>query len=297
MLSWSFSRHQLFELCERKYNYHYYLSKGGWKNTASEETQKAFQLKKLVTLPMVTGSIAHDVIENAILNISNEQPDSEELYNRFTKELHAKLKNQEVKLFEKYYNSPDFTKESFAKTLEKFKKVFDNFLESKTWHMLLDEPDRFKALSVEQFDTFKMSGIPVYAAMDLLLYDEGNDLAFIVDWKTGKPNSYDRIQLLFYSLYAMDKYNLELGRIVCVNEYLSTGEYLDFMPDEQDLEMAYDIQEYSISDMKDLLIDVDNNIPLQIGMFEAKPMDWKCASCSFKEICGDRFAEGGDTFD
>lgn len=291
MLSWSFSRHQLFELCERKYNYHYYLSKGGWQPEASEETKKAFELKKLVTLPMLTGSIAHDVIENAILNIHKEQPDDTELYNRFARILYFQLKNKKAKLFEQYYESPDLNQKSFNKLLDKFKEVFKNFVNSKTWHMLLDEPDRFKALSVEQFDTFQMSGIPVYAAMDLLLYDEGNDLAFIIDWKTGKPSSYDRIQLLFYSLYAMDKYNLELGRIVCVNEYLATGGYADFMPNEQDLDMAYDIQEYSIADMKGLLANVEKNVPMPSGFFEAKPKEWKCKSCSFKEICDVKLEE------
>ncbi len=61
--SWSASRDRLFRSCPRAYFYNYYGYWNGWNDRADESTKLIYKLKKLQSLPLLAGSIVHDVIQ------------------------------------------------------------------------------------------------------------------------------------------------------------------------------------------------------------------------------------------
>ena len=64
--SWSFSRHNSFETCKRKYYYSYYGCWGGWDKNADEKIKMLYALNKMTSLPMLAGSIVHDEVERTL---------------------------------------------------------------------------------------------------------------------------------------------------------------------------------------------------------------------------------------
>ena len=62
-LSWSHSRRNTFEECQRKYFYHYYGSWEGWLRTASSRQKELYLHKKLTNRWMWMGTVVHKAIE------------------------------------------------------------------------------------------------------------------------------------------------------------------------------------------------------------------------------------------
>ena len=62
ILGWSATRYDLFSLCKRRYFFHYYA-----KYDLEIQVRRLTRFKELVTLPLETGGIVHQVIE-ALLN-------------------------------------------------------------------------------------------------------------------------------------------------------------------------------------------------------------------------------------
>jgi len=62
ILGWSATRYDLFSVCKRKYFFHYYA-----KYDLEIQVRQLTRFKELVTLPLETGGIVHQVIE-ALLN-------------------------------------------------------------------------------------------------------------------------------------------------------------------------------------------------------------------------------------
>src|SRR5690554_3955823 len=79
--SWSFSRHQTFSSCHRKYYYHYYASHNGWEEQAPELAALAYRLKKITNLYTTLGDAVHKAAENlvSLIRRGRELPDAAEV--------------------------------------------------------------------------------------------------------------------------------------------------------------------------------------------------------------------------
>ena len=62
-LSWSHSRRNTFEECQRKYFYQYYGSWEGWLWNATQRQKELYLHKKLVNRWMWMGTVVHKTIE------------------------------------------------------------------------------------------------------------------------------------------------------------------------------------------------------------------------------------------
>jgi CRISPR/Cas system-associated exonuclease Cas4 (RecB family) len=136
-------------------------------------------------------------------------------------------------------------------------------------------------LSIEQLDSFSFDGVQIFAIPDFALY---NQEYMLYDWKTGKPNDNNRLQLSLYIFYAMAKYKATKGQIKIIPVYL-TQDDVSFEPIQPlDIDTVKNYIRDSIKDMKDVLSDVENNTA-DIENFPLTADLWKCHSCKFKELC------------
>src|SRR5690554_1475593 len=79
--SWSFSRHQTFSSCHRKYYYQYYASHNGWEQQGTELATTAYRLKKITNLYTTLDDAVHKVAENLVrlARKGNKLPEASEV--------------------------------------------------------------------------------------------------------------------------------------------------------------------------------------------------------------------------
>lgn len=290
--SWSLSRDNTMSMCEKKYGYHYYVSQNGWSFKASPDAQQAFKLKKLATPEMLIGKIIHDLIEEVFNSLVGYQAvmNEQQMFERFVKDLKKEFLDPKTSLFHLHYNERG--SRTFNELTESYKHVFTNFFNSETWKMVTEDPSSYEIISFEQFETFELNGITVYAVMDLVIHDIGNDIYYIIDWKTGKQNPNDTTQLMFYKIHFLMKHEVESDRVFCVNEYLNSGQNTRFNPDEETLnQVINEMFVPSVERMQKLLTSEVSNTPLPIEMFKGCNNAKVCSLCNFKELCKPKVLE------
>ncbi|KPV58165.1 hypothetical protein QJ48_18160 [Paenibacillus sp. A3] len=64
--SWSLSRHNVFEECQRKYFYNYYASHNGWLKESPIENQVVYRLKQITNLYLIFGESVHEIAQYII---------------------------------------------------------------------------------------------------------------------------------------------------------------------------------------------------------------------------------------
>lgn len=290
--SWSLSRDNLLSSCEKKYGYHYYVAQNGWSFKASKQAQKAFQLKKLATPEMLAGKIIHELIEDvfrALLDLKHV-PSEKELFDKFGSLLREEYKKNKDSLFHNHYEE---TNDSLEEIIERYSAVFSNFFQSNTWKMVTDDPSSYDVVSFEEFETFEIDDVTIYAIMDLVIHDIGNDLYYIIDWKTGKKGYHGTAQLMLYKIHFLSKHeDIESERVFCVNEYLRLNDYVIFNPEEEELQHLLNSMFLpSVERMKGLLTSVESNTPMPIEMFKGCNVRAVCELCNFKEMCKPKILE------
>ena len=67
--SWSKSRHEKLQECPRAYYFNYYRSWGGWEADAPKDVRELYVLKKLANRYTWAGSIVHDSLRDALLDM------------------------------------------------------------------------------------------------------------------------------------------------------------------------------------------------------------------------------------
>lgn len=290
-LTWSFSRDRLFKDCKRAYFYNYYASWGGWDKSAEDFAKKAYLLKNVRNVDAWIGDIVHQIIKwilenkkNSIdVSLDSARKQAKQLLMKTYEQSHKKMWKKNIKynlnLFEHYYGI-ELTRQDLAVKLSKVTKSLNNFYKHGINSSFADlKKESF--LSIDQLDSFLFDGIKVFAIPDFALK---KDKYVLYDWKTGKPSEKDRLQLSFYILYAMQKWNLNLEDIDISAVYLIQDD-VSFLPIEPvDMKTVKEYITESIIKMKNLLSDVENN-KADISNFDRTDQDWRCKNCKFKEIC------------
>jgi hypothetical protein len=115
-----------------------------------------------------------------------------------------------------------------------------------------------------------------------LVYEKGEGIE-IVDWKTGAGEA-DRLQFLVYAIFACEEYEV-LPEQITVTEYSLLGDG----PREHrfsagDLNDGVDYIRNSITEMKSMLGDPDNNTA-SMKDFPRTSNERLCETCSFRKIC------------
>lgn len=293
--SWSYSRHKTFASCKRSYYYTYYAGHNGWLRGSSEAQKHAYRLKKMQTLPLAVGQIVHDILAKTIQDMyqNNRHTTAEALQQRARQLLNDMYKSsiQPGAWFERPSKNPIFQEMYYFKQLDKtllsyynglLLPYFENFFASQTMQTITQQAVTFKQL--EDFSYMKIDGTKVYVVLDLLYVDESNNW-HITDWKTGKPSTDDREQLMLYAYYVHEHYKVPYANIQLHLEYLTTRSCETFTVNEKMLANIFYLFEQSTLHMKGLMADMIENEPLAEEDFDPQPTSGKCMRCNYLEIC------------
>lgn len=290
-LTWSFSRDQLFEDCRRAYYYTYYASWGGWETNAPALARRAYILKNIRSIDAWIGDVVHQIIKWVLENkinrrdISFEEASSKakQILLRTWEQSRSKMWEKNIKnnlnLFEHYYKRR-LSREELAVKLQKVTGSLRNIYKCGLLDYFAKIPQE-GFLSIDELDSFDFDGIKVFAVPDFAVYD---DAYILYDWKTGRPQDKDILQLSCYSLYAVNKWKASFEQIKIVPVYLT--QELN-CPQPAAAKSPPDVENYiraSIAKMRAVLLDASDN-KIDITQCVKTSQQWRCGNCKFQEIC------------
>lgn len=279
-LGWSVSRYDLFKICKRQYYYVYYS-----KYDPVYPKIKIDKLKKMTSIPLETGNIVHDVLKTLLerLQRNENKIDTERFFD------YARRKTVEYcksKTFEEVYYCK-IQKLTIDEIVEKVKICLENFLNSGRLDWLFHKAVKNKiewVIEPPGFGETRIEGMKAYCKVDFLFPVEDN--LFIIDWKTGKPDSYKHNkQLIGYTSWASFHLDKDPVNITPVIAYLSP-----FYDELQVSINEFDIQEFAsrirveTEEMYSYCVNVEENIPKDKEVF-VKTQNRLCDYCNFKELC------------
>jgi CRISPR/Cas system-associated exonuclease Cas4 (RecB family) len=285
--SWSVSRHDCINTCERKYFYSYY---------ASQEDPEVRRLKKLSALPLWAGSVVHETIEN-FLKTNDAMPSVTEQEALIRATIHERMlgdwRDSEAgslrfRLFEHEYQvpvGPDDKKVLVGIVMRSLR----NFFKSEVLRQAL-AAGRSRWLTVEDLVSFNVDDVQVFLRMDLAFRDlEGR--VVIVDWKTGKfEGRFNDIQLAGYALYAKENgWAATPEEMVTELAYLALPRFARKRVDQQRLDDARAFVKRSAGRMKTLLIDPELNVA-RMEDFAKVDRPQICRRCNYRRLCFPRVA-------
>ena len=295
--SWSFSRHNTFNTCKRKYYYSYYGSWGGWNKNADDLSQKLYMLNKMTSLPMLAGSIVHDEVERTLKILRyGRNADQEKSRNNVVKNFKqswAQSKNEEwrdspkwkTNLFEHYYGKKPSDQE-LLDIRDLMVNSIDGFFASDSYRFIQTMSDT-QWLAIEDLDSFEIHGAKLWVKLDFAI--RHGERVYIYDWKTGKVVKENEVQLAVYAIYAQQKWDVDLRLIRLFDVYLNQQLPVKVKPTDKLISSASDFIQSSVGDMKELLADRENN-KADINHFPVASEDresYPCSYCSFQTVCFD----------
>ncbi len=314
-LTWSYSRMRQFDACRRQYYYHRYLKWGGWSTDAPTESRDAYRLSKMKSLPILAGELVHKGIEEVLrryrqnrIHVTEAEAvaTAEFRWNKALGESKSGKWREDPKVFtcllEDYYRHP-LRDELAASKWECVKTSLANFYASKTWESLkASNPANWLAMDGDPFETALVEGIPIFGRPDIgygaKSPEKGLSNCRVFDWKTGRPREQDLVQLRYYVLFAEEVWDFPHGAVKARLIYLYP-EYIEKNIDvsEEALVDARMVLRNSYQNMKSVLADAENNIPLEFSYFPVTTRTTLCPHCAFQEICTDRGAPVSPTAD
>ncbi len=294
-ISWSFSRHQSFQSCLKRYYFAYYASWGGWRDDAPSAVRELYILKRLSTRAQWAGHHAHSALE---FLLKKARTDS-------TGELAAQVATNEVEQMRRefaasrtgaYRRDPVHTLGLFEHEYqlqvpaEEWKAMADRvsgavqtFLASPLWEQLQALPEE-AFLAVERRSHFHLDGLKVFAIPDLVIRNEGK--VTIYDWKTGRaPLAEHRVQLGVYALLATDHWTADPAEIEAVAYNPIYNERETFTYTAEELGSLRDFIRDSADEMLFPLEDPASNQAGDGSVFDCTDEKEPCKHCNFLRVC------------
>jgi len=299
--SWSKSRSEKFRECLRAYYLHYYRSWGGWDPEAPQETRQLYVLKKLGNRFTWAGSVVHETIRNILISIRFGRPvqaaESIDVAYRVMREdyRHSSRKGYWKGNYRREFSG--LVEHEYGLVLpgdvwkanwEAVKSALEWFLNSR-WISLAKSLRPEQWLEVDSVDhqssVFWLDGTKVFAIPDFaFLADDGSPV--VVDWKTGRARPGYDDQILGYALYLSERHRFSPERVQARIVYLSEGLEQNVQVDRASLERFRASFQRSTGEMKQLLSDIDSNLPRAEAHFPMTADIERCAHCVFRSPCG-----------
>ena len=295
-LSWSFSRQQLFNRCQRAYFYHYYQSFGGWEYSAPLEAKQAYLLKNIISIDQWIGQVVHKTIEEILNNfkINREwlpfekaKEIARDLLSRGWRQSTQRKWQQDIKnnlnLFEHYYKS-EISQEKTEEIKEKVFTSIKEFLNSELPSSISTSDTPYWLKQQDRIPHFFWQGIKIWTNFDFGLEETHRNRILIYDFKTGKKENGD-LQFLSYALYALEEKQYPLENISVNPVYLYPTFYCDKVQlTSQKIEGFKNYLQKSYKEMQRLHNEVyQNNASME--KFAKTKNQSICKYCVFREIC------------
>ena len=281
ILGWSATRYDLFSLCKRKYFFQYYT-----KYDPDIPVRRLNQFKGLVTLPLETGSIVHEVIE-ALLNrlrATAEEIDRDRFLNfaDSAAEEHARAGRFEEVI---YGGFPEVRADDLR---PKVHACLENLLASDRFGWLVGEAAAASGewiIDPPGYGETRLGDLKLYIKVDVLF--PLGDAIYIFDWKTGKADpAKHRKQLVGYATWASTHFGIPPERVRPTIAYLH--------PEYEEVQQSFtsaDLETFAVqvraetAEMYDYCRDIEQNIPLDKSEFPLVDDERICAYCAFRGIC------------
>ena len=133
VFSWSKSRNEEFQECQREYYYDRYASWGGWDAHAPQEARQAYILKNLKNRWAWKGETVHHVVEDVLKSIRSGSPISQDVaLKQLTETMRINFRSSESKL---YLKSP-------KNNLGLFEHEYEKPVTGEVWKKIHDESIR-----------------------------------------------------------------------------------------------------------------------------------------------------------
>ncbi len=298
--SWSKSRHEKLQECARAYYLYYYGSWGGWASDAPKAVRELYILKKLGSRYAWAGSIVHDAVRDALLDIRAGRPvDAAKVEARALEMMREDFRYSRGKgywtqkyrkafsgLVEHEYDEP-VEDDAWKKNAETVRSALAWFFASR-WPRLARSLKPVQWLEVDagaDYSTFTLQGVKVFAIPDFAYVDE-DGAPVVVDWKTGKVREGYEEQVLGYALYVSQRYRLPLEKVRASLVYLNDGVEHQVQVDQSAVEGFMARFSASVERMRGLLANATTNTPREEAAFERTEDLAACARCSFRRPCG-----------
>ena len=291
---WSVSKQQTFDTCKRQYYYRYYGMWNGWRRDASEEARTCYRLSKMQTLPMLAGTVVHELVEMLLKGVQAQRtlPALVELQEEGRDRLNVAWQQSEnqrwlqdpkrnANLFEHYYDK-EVADERKAEIRARVFDSLTNFYHSPTFARIRQIPNE-SWRSIEDFQKFEIDGVPLSLVMDLAIDIDG--ALEIYDWKTGGVAESNEQQLITYAICAEQEWGYDLDRIRLNLFYLTENHLAPpsrVSPAQR--EEAITAIRHQCELMQSLLVDPINNVA-QKGDFVMTDDRRRCEWCFFQELC------------
>ncbi|MBQ0104837.1 MAG: PD-(D/E)XK nuclease family protein, partial [Armatimonadetes bacterium] len=294
--AWSFSQYSAFCQCRRMYFYNKY-----WQTMSNR--WDVYRLKTLTSIPLLKGEIVHETIKKSIETVINGSLDKDDAIKYFQRRFRTAYNESEKgywkdpKKYGKKLNEMVCLQEHYYSTenpLEKAKEAEQTGIEalcylwqSPVWKRICEADEKdFLVIDPDGFPSFELTipktdkSITIYAKIDLAL-KFGNKLR-ILDWKTGKAEGVDILQLAVYGFYANSVWNYEINDLKF---------YLCFLGGEGEI-VSKDISLPVMKNAYDTILSSFNEMTVlyncgepAIENFPKTEKAFYCKSCVYREIC------------
>ncbi len=296
---WSETRNRNFHECRRKYYFAHYGHWGGWRRDADERTRRCYVLGKMTTLPMWSGQVVHETIQEALGAVRDRWPNRPSLDPEVLREsarrrlrigwLDSKERRWEgdpkrcVNLFEHYFDL-EIPPERIDRVKETVYGSLDRFADLELVRTVL-QTDPLDWLAVEDFARFDLGDFRAVVRFDLVLRDGRNIV--VLDWKTGRESPSDREQVCTYALAASSMWNVAMEEIRLFLVYLAADRIVEGRITPEEAIEARERIYLACHEMAAMIRDGDvrENEPLPEEAFEKTDDPAVCARCPFQELC------------
>jgi len=282
--SWSKTRDEVFRTCPRQYWFYYYGYWNGWLEDAPERTREIYILRNLKNRHIWVGEKVHRCIERSLKNIRRgiRVLSIDEIISITQYYSNIQEFPKTCGLFEHEYGI-GVTDEEWKEVARNVETCLRNFYSSEIYNSLRSHRGG-DWLGVEEFSYFYLDNTKVNLVIDCAIR-EGSDI-IIYDWKTGKGIPEDLpIQLSCYALYALDRWNIALGSLRVIEYNLLFNKVSEFSITHSEVENIKGYIIGSIKDMRSLLVDEENNIPLEEERFSRVEDESVSGRCNFRKVC------------
>ncbi len=299
--AWSISRQRKLDQCPRAYFYTYYLGWNGWLDAAPTETRVAYRLGKLTSLDALLGQqvdVRARELE-AAARTGAVLPEADELETRTRdalRQLWTRSKSgraafearpNRVTMLRSLYMDQDTLAET-DRLNQKAGPSMQGLLATSHWERLRACGDAGQ-VEVPDFASFPHGGVKVFAAPDLAYVHEG--ALHVIDWKTGRADDTQTTQVLLQMWWALETYP-ELAQAAADGsleirghlEYVAAGQSHPVEAVAGFREQAAETVRVGVAQMRALLADPEQNIPLEMAAFE-RFESGLCRTCNFAPVC------------
>lgn len=307
---YSENRRRMLSECPRQYFYDVYASWGGWwyknKPPKSRSAESAYWDKHAHDVSRLAGTIVHEALAWALKRaIAGESPDRLELrasvMERGRLAAARAVEAARLRLGADPKKSARLVEVNNGLKLDHDEvrdRVMDSLMaatsDDASWrphgvNLFMRAVERPTIIvSVDEMVEFEVSGLPVFAACDLMVKAKDSRSIVVLDWKTGEPSADHSSQLALYASWAAHR---GWDSVVLMGVYLGQSGLVDVesftMSSSEAKSRAAEMVESFSTDLSKRLVggDLTANAPIE-SQFEPKPSERSCLRCRFFNRCG-----------